>query len=305
MSDVELTLVMCTRNRGAFLPAALEACARMTTARRWELIIVNNGSTDDTATVIADFIAADVIDARTVFEAQPGLARARNAGWRAARGEIVAFTDDDCYPAADYIDELCRCMSERALDYIGGRVLLHDPQDLPVTIQLRDTPLDIAPRSFVPTGLIHGANMGAKREVLERVAGFDELLGAGTPFPSEDVEFLSLASAAGFTGGYDPRPTISHHHRRRTADQVGALRKSYDIGRGAYYMACILDARRRHQALQRWYWSALGNLTDLLRRPGGAVTTAREMRGALGYWRAARRRRSSTPQPPRTNIATP
>jgi glycosyltransferase involved in cell wall biosynthesis len=290
--DTEFSLVLCTRNRAAFLPTALDACARMVSSRRWELVIVNNGSTDETANVIDDFIAKGLIDVRVVFESQPGLARARNAGWTASRGAVVAFTDDDCYPAVDYVDEICRCMQERSLDYIGGRVLLHDPEDMPVTIQLRDTPLGIAPRSFVPTGLIHGANMAAKRDVLERVNGFDELLGAGTPFPSEDVEFLSQAAAAGFAGGYDPRPTVSHHHRRRTMEQVIKLWKSYDFGRGAYYMACLLDARRRPQALKRWYWSVKDSVIDLFRRKPRPITaTAREMRGAFGYWRAASRRR--------------
>lgn len=272
---MELSLVLCTRNRGALLAQSLAACEGVRFVSPWELVIVDNASTDETPSVIAQFMATTALTVQAVVEPGVGLARARNAGWRKARGEIVAFTDDDCYPARDYVAQLCRCMSDRRLDYLGGKVLLNDPADMPVTIQLRDTSLEIPARSFIPAGLILGANMAARRAVIEQLGGFDELLGSGTAFPSEDVEFLSRASAAGFVGGYDPAPTVSHHHRRKAGTDVERLVRSYDAGRGAYYMACILDPRRRADALRHWYWSA---------RSSHARQTVREVKGALAYF---------------------
>lgn len=272
---MELSLVLCTRNRGGRLAQTLLACERIRSARSWQLVLVDNGSTDETPDVIAKFMSSTALNVRAIVEPRVGLARARNTGWRNAHGEIIAFTDDDCYPAQDFVDQLCRCMQERRLDYLGGRVLLNDPTDMPVTVLLRDTPLEIPPRSFIPAGLILGANMAARRLVLEQLEGFDELLGSGTAFPSEDVEMLSRASAAGFVGGYDPMPAVSHAHTRKTGADVERLNRSYDAGRGAYHMACILDVRRRAAAVRHWYWSARSNPPR---------QTARELQGAVGYF---------------------
>jgi glycosyltransferase involved in cell wall biosynthesis len=307
MNTIEVSLVMCTRNRALFLPLALGYCARIASARRWELVIVDNGSTDATASVIAEFRRESGISLRTVFEPMPGLGRARNAGWRNAAGSIVAFTDDDCYPSSDYIDQVCLCMEQRGLDYVGGRVLLHDPGDLPFTIQLRKTVYDVPPHTFLKTGLIIGANMAVRRSVLEQLGGFDELLGAGTPFPSEDAEFLSRASARGFVGGYDPRPVIAHHHRRRTQAELDKLTRSYEVGRGGYYMACLMDPLRRGQAMRHWYWTKREEFLHLWHKPSAFMTAAREVRGAIGYWRAARARLVATAPSQSTNngIAPP
>jgi glycosyltransferase involved in cell wall biosynthesis len=294
MNTTDVSLVMCTRNRALFLPLALAHCARIVSARRWELVIVDNGSTDATARVVCEFRRESDITVRPVFEASPGLGRARNAGWVHAAGSIVAFTDDDCYPSPDFIDQVWLCMEERGLDYVGGRVLLHDPEDLPLTIQLRRTALDLPPHTFLKTGLILGANMAVRRSVLEQLGGFDELLGAGTPFPSEDAEFLSRASARGFVGGYDPRPVVAHHHRRRTQAELDKISRSYDLGRGGYYMACLIDPLRRGQVMRYWYWTKRDDFLHLWHKPTGFMTVAREMLGAISYWRAARRSHTRT-----------
>jgi len=283
MTTPRVSIVISTRNRAAILPAALRAHERIVSALPWELIIVDNGSTDRTPEVLDAFGAATRLMFRTLVEPRPGLSCARNTGWRNAAAELVAFTDDDCYPSAVFVDAIVERFADRRLGYLGGRIVLHDPEDAPVTIQLRDTPHTIAPGSFIAAGLIQGANMAARREVLEAVDGFDELLGAGTPFPSEDVDFVSRASAAGYAGAYDPGPAVEHHHRRRAILELDALRGGYDLGRGAYYAKCLLDPRRRGKAWRPW-------LEHLLRSAAAAPGSRRaraqlagELRGAIGY----------------------
>ena len=99
----ELSVVVCTRNRIASLRRCVDALFSATTTRSWELVIVDNGSTDGTNEFLKSVTATRPYRPHviTVFEQTPGLAKARNKGWRAATAEIMAFTDDDCYEAAN------------------------------------------------------------------------------------------------------------------------------------------------------------------------------------------------------------
>lgn len=285
--ETRVSVVLCTRNRAAYLPDALASYDHVKASVPWELVIVDNGSNDGTDRLLREFRGKSGIDLHILFEPRPGLSRARNAGWRAAKGEIVAFTDDDCYPQHDFVDEVWRNFSESDLGYLGGKILLFDPLDYPITIQPRASRLAIAPQSYLRPGFIQGANMAVRRDVIERLGGFDEVLGAGTPYPSEDVDLLSRASAAGWLGAYDPRPVVFHHHRRRTIEQIKALRRTYGLGRGAYFMKCMLDATRRKACVKNWYW-------NLRADPRDALINIYEVAGALGYLLA--RARSGVPR---------
>lgn len=252
-----ISIVVCTRNRAAFLPQTLMSYLRICTSVAWELIVVNNGSTDGTADILNEFVKTADFHFKVVYERRPGLCCARNAGWRAAEGSLVAFTDDDCYPEPDFVDCIDECFREK-VDFIGGRVLLHDPTDYPITIQLSTEPQLLPPGTFIESGLIHGANLAVRAEVLRKLDGFDEYLGAGTRLPAgDDVDFVNRASAAGYIGKYDPRPAVQHHHRRRLPEQVAALTVNYDIGRGANYAKGVLDEQRRRQVIRQWYWRSV------------------------------------------------
>jgi len=270
----QLSLIVCTRNRSERLEAFFAAINRMHSLATWELVIVDNGSTDDTSSRLQQLAGSLSVRTIIVSEPRPGLGRARNAGSRAARGALLAFTDDDCYPAVDYVDKIIEAFSDAERSYIGGRILLYDADDHPITIRLDTAPISIPPRSVVPTGLVQGANMAFRREVLERIGGFDDALGPGTPFCNDDVDAVARASAAGFTGSYVPEPVVHHHHGRRAPADVAALWRSYDHGRGAYYAKCIFDLPTRWQVARYW-WQSVG-----VQKFGA---TMRELEGAVDY----------------------
>ena len=269
-----LSLIVCTRNRGGRLDAFFEAMGRVRARSSWELVIVDNGSTDDTARRLAEFATSLATPVTIVTEPRPGLGRARNAGVRAAHGALLAFTDDDCYPAVDYIDRVVDAFAKSDRSFIGGRILLHDADDHPITIRTDDRPIAIPPSSIVPSGLVQGANMAFRREVLDTIGGFDDALGPGTPFCNDDVDAVARASAAGFAGSYVPEPVVHHHHGRRDAGDIAALWRSYDHGRGAYYAKCIFDLPLRWK-IARYWWQSVG-----VQKFGA---TLRELEGALDY----------------------
>jgi glycosyltransferase involved in cell wall biosynthesis len=274
----QLSLIVCTRNRAEKLEALFGALGRIRAHAMWELVVVDNGSSDDTPARVRELMGALHVHATFVLEPRRGLGRARNAGVRAARAALLAFTDDDCYPAVDYVDRVVEAFAIPDRSFIGGRILLHDAEDHPITIRVDSAPIPIPPYSVVPTGLVQGANMAFRRETLERIGGFDDALGPGTPFCNDDVDAVARASAAGFPGSYMPEPVVHHHHGRRDPADIAALWRIYDHGRGAYYAKCIFDLQTRWRVARFW-WQSVG-----VQKPGA---TMREIEGALDY--AARR----------------
>ncbi|WP_082558034.1 glycosyltransferase [Methylobacterium sp. Leaf361] len=253
---VELSIVICSRNRAQNLGETLSSLARIETKRSWEVLVVDNASTDGTADVLEAF---DDLGGRlrTMQVLEIGLGNARDIAWRNTSGAVVAFTDDDCYPERDYVDKILKVFDQDpGLACVGGRILLHDPNDYPITIDEREVRVDIAPFQFIPAGTLQGANIALRRKALEQIGGFDRDLGAGTPFPCEDVDVVAAVAWAGLRSAFDPRPVVRHHHRRKAPD-VPILMKSYDYGRGAYYAKYLLKRECRAAYLSGWKKSRL------------------------------------------------
>src|ERR1700756_2224111 len=109
---MKISVVICTRNRASQLAQSLARAGSLTCQYPWELIVVDNGQSDETSAVIERYRQCHHGQISMIVEPVPGLGRARNRGWRASRGEIVAFTDDDCLPDDQFLIELMRCFSE-------------------------------------------------------------------------------------------------------------------------------------------------------------------------------------------------
>jgi glycosyltransferase involved in cell wall biosynthesis len=121
----DISAVITTYNRSEMLATALEAVLNQKTGGvRYEVIVVDNNSTDNTRATIESFIANGHTNLRYVFEPQQGIAYGRNAGVAAARGNIIAFTDDDVVVTDNWIATINRTFAENPdVDYIGGKIL--------------------------------------------------------------------------------------------------------------------------------------------------------------------------------------
>jgi glycosyltransferase involved in cell wall biosynthesis len=252
---VKISMIVCTRNRASRLPRFLSAVAGLEPAPfGWELLIVDHASTDDTGRVIQEFAASAAFPVRLLRADAPALSGAKNRAIAAARGEILAFTDDDCYPRPDYLLALADVFQAHDVGVLGGRVVLHDPTDAKVSIRDVDAPASIEPGTFVRPGTVHGANLAVRREVLAAIGGFDPLLGPGTPcVAAEDIDLVARAVWAGWRARYDPAPVVSHHHGRKPGEEADRIRRGYDYGRGAYYTKFVLNRRARRAYLRGWY----------------------------------------------------
>ena len=249
----DLSLLICTRNRAAQLAQTLKRVSAMQSRLKWELIVVDNGSTDRTSAVLAEYAATCSHPAQMIIERGRGVSCAKNAGWRSTRSDIVVSIDDDCYPAEDYLDLIFECFSkDPKLGFVGGRILLHDPTDRRITIQESLEPLSLPPGSFIRPGCIQGANAAYRRAALTEVGGFDPWFGGGALYSGEEAELMARISAAGWYGAYDPKPVVYHHHGRKTANDEWRLRRWYDLGRGAYYAKCMLNRGMRNVYVKNW-----------------------------------------------------
>jgi GT2 family glycosyltransferase len=273
--EAKIALVICTRNRAKRLDSFFAALGKLRFDGPWDLVIVDNGSTDDTGKRLKEFAAGFPGKVTLVIETKAGLGRARNRGWRATNAAVIAFTDDDCYPEPNFLNDVLAVYDDPTVGFSGGRILLHDASDAPITIYEHPTEQIYHADEFIAGGVIQGASMAFRRQALVEIDGFDDNLGAGTKFAFEDVDAEARALAAGWKGKYDPRSVVYHHHGRKPGIEVDALIRTYEIGRGAYYMKCILVLPQRWRCLRYW-------LRGMKQQPFSQ--TFREARAALRYF---------------------
>ena len=263
-----ISVVICTRNRAQAIKKCLSEFEGMKVPidLTWELIVVDNNSVDETKDVIMAFLERSNLPLIYKHENRRGSSNARNTGIGAARGEIIAFTDDDCIVTPDWLSCIAHeFRSDPTLSGVGGRVELYDIRDKPFTIRTSLTRSLFSSTDQV-FGYIPGCNMAFVREVFDQIGNFDGRFGAGTPLKAaEDSDFVYRVYKNGFKMLYSPEVCVYHNHGRRTDHQVKALKRNYEIGKGAFYCKHIFNGDIN--VLKQAYWeitSALRLIKDIL-----------------------------------------
>jgi glycosyltransferase involved in cell wall biosynthesis len=181
----DVSVIISTYNRCEMLPVALESLlAQDTAGARYEVIVVDNNSTDRTREVIESIIARGHSNLRYFFEGQQGLSYGWNTGIKHARAPILAFTDDDMCVARDYVASVKQAFDEYpAADFIGGKVLPHWKDKPPAWLTARHwAPLALQDHGETPfytneTKQLCLLSKSFRREVFKRVGLFKPELG--------------------------------------------------------------------------------------------------------------------------------
>jgi glycosyltransferase involved in cell wall biosynthesis/predicted O-methyltransferase YrrM len=248
----KISLVICSRDRAAQLAATLSKLDLGDLARNAvELILVDSASSDSTREVMREFKEQSSLKVSIGEADRPGLGLARNIGINISSGDVIVFTDDDCYLDANYFTSLSTLWDGQSFQYGGGQILLYDksldPRVANLSIEHRE---DIPPHSVLGTGTIQGANMFFGRAVFQKAGPFNENMGAGTPFACEDIEMATRASMRGFRGIRFPELKVQHDHgRKRGTPEANRTVEAYDFGRGAYYAALTVAGYRQASEL--------------------------------------------------------
>jgi GT2 family glycosyltransferase len=268
VADDLVTVVVCTRDRADSLPACLDRLAGIT-YRPVEFVIVDNAPRDDSTRAAVEKYAADDDRFRYVREPRPGLSRARNAGLAAANGRYLAYTDDDVAVDRLWIHGLLRGFQRRddvgcvtglvctaAISngpeaYFDARLANWSTRCRPQFFDLSTNERYGALYPFSAGIFGTGASFAFDRELLARVGGFDEALGAGTlTRGGEDLDIFVRVLFGGGAIAYEPAAVVWHHHR---ATEESLLKQMYGYGTGltAYLTKLVLDRSTRTQLLRR------------------------------------------------------
>lgn len=221
-----LSVVVATRDRPQLLEGCLLSLGNAMSPDD-ELIVVDSASTSDATRDIAEARNAQVIRC-----SRPGTSHARNVGWRAASGTWVAFVDDDVRVDPSWAKAIRAAAEESPrLSFLTGRLRLAQEADRPVAVFDADHPIPIDRTAVGDVG--HGANFAARRDALETVGGYHELLGPGARWRAgEDLALIDRLIARGFDGRYEPSVSAYHVQWRSPRDLFG-LEWRYGLGQGA------------------------------------------------------------------------
>lgn len=278
---MEFTVVVCTKNRVGALRRCLEAIFRIRYMAAWEILVVDNGSTDGTQHLLTEMARLSPVPFSSVVETRPGNSAGRNAALHGARGEVLFFTDDDCLVDPSVLEEMHKVFADSRVGYAGGRIKLYRPDDYPISIMDVPDAIPVAPGSIVYPGLVQGSNMAFRRATLLQLGGFDPVFGAGAHFAGEEIDLATRASMRGWYGGYFPGPLV-HHDHGRDKTRARQSERQYDFGIGACYGKFLCDASLRRKCAYVWFRRSM---KQLFRHPRGLP---RQLAGALSYLRLQR-----------------
>jgi GT2 family glycosyltransferase len=216
------SVVVLTRNRAASLARTLEALTALDYPA-YEIVVVNNGSTDNTAEVISSYAV------ESVFCPEPNISLCRQRGVEAAKGDVIATCDDDCVPDRAWLRHLVsRLQSEENIGLVGGQIV---NVGFPERQRYKGRGRIGRHGRLVPTvdpqkaDYFGAANQAFKRAAVEAVGGYDPFFRSGY----EEVDLILRLRQVGFQVVYEHQALVEHHftglgHKRRFFYSASTLR---------------------------------------------------------------------------------
>ncbi|GAB4152881.1 MAG: hypothetical protein Fur0046_32660 [Cyanobacteria bacterium J069] len=243
MSSPHIAAIICTHNRAGYLAGAIASLLHQDIAESYEVIVVDNASTDATSAVVEPFLPNRRL--RYVLEPTLGLSVARNTGAMQTSAPLLAYLDDDAIASAQWLQVLhAAFQTDEHLAIAGGRVLLDWDGKLPPrwlsanlagslgAYDLGNVPVEIQQPGQTPRGV----NYALRRDFWESVGGFSTQLGrVGTTLLSnEELHLTELALRQGKTVRYLPDAEVIHRIAPERRQQSWFLQRSWWQGVSEY-----------------------------------------------------------------------
>ncbi|MDJ0618419.1 MAG: glycosyltransferase family 2 protein [Calothrix sp. MO_192.B10] len=221
MSDLQISAIICTHNRDTYLGAAIDSLLGQDFALGFEVVVVDNGSSDRTYQVVEERLGNPRL--KYIYEPNIGLSVARNTGARVAGGEILAYLDDDAVASPRWLQVLYTAYQHNhKLAIAGGKVTLIFPPGIEPprwlspglatnlgVYDLGDGLVYIDNPGLTPRGL----NYSIRRSFLEQIGGFDPHLGriGKKLLSNEELQMTELALKQGWQVAYLPDALVAHN----------------------------------------------------------------------------------------------
>lgn len=223
---MDFSVIICTYNRANNLPGCLGKLAKQQGVEdiAWEVVVVDNNSSDDTRGMVERLARELPIEVRYLFEGEQGLNHARNKGALESRGRYFCYVDDDILVSPGWLAALYHTLEDNDADAAGSCIHLDERITLPKWIQPEMYGFlgyqDFGPEPFQMDGVKRypfGGNMSFNRRVLEKIGHFNTKLGRkgsgrkrGELFKGAETDYFHRLAAAGGRIHYTPDAVVQH-----------------------------------------------------------------------------------------------
>jgi glycosyltransferase involved in cell wall biosynthesis len=277
-----LSVVVPTRDR----PEKLEGCLlalNHVLASGDEIVVADSASSDERTAKLAETFSATYVRCD-----EPGASLARNLGWRRALHDLIAFVDDDVQVQEGWADALVASAGAHPTAAYIATKIGHPPSEFQQALMIEPDRFWIDATTPVPIG--HSASVLVRREILRKLDGFDESLGAGGRFhAAEDQDLFDRIFSDGRKGLYEP-DAFAIHQAWRDRAEVLTVERAYGYGTGARIAKLMrTDRGRIGKVLKENVWYCIRGIAHALRVRYGfllKVMSVRLLATLAGFARA-------------------
>ncbi|WP_193195254.1 glycosyltransferase [Nostoc sp. MG11] len=299
MPDPQISAIICTHNRDMYLGAAIDSLLAQDFTTDFEVVVVDNGSGDRTREVVEQRASDPRL--KYIFEPTIGLSVARNIGAKVARGDILAYLDDDAVASPSWLQVLYLAYQDNSqLAIAGGKVTLLWPPGIQQprwispglagnlgAYDLGDSIIYIEQPGLTPRGL----NYSIRRRFLEEIGGFDPQLGrvGKNLLSNEELQMTELALQRGWQVAYLPEALVAHNVAPERLQRSWFLNRGWWQGISECYReqlsgkAGIAQLQRGSERFLRGLYKAVQYFSDPAERFDKLVYAY----GQIGYLNAA------------------
>lgn len=299
MPDPQISAIICTHNRAFYLRAAIDSLLAQEFAGEFEVIVVDNASTDKTREIVEAQLPHPRL--QYVYEPVIGLSVARNTGAKTARGAILAYLDDDAVASPQWLSVLYSAyQADQKLAIAGGKVSLlwADGSQAPYWLSpglasnlgaydLGKTAVFIDRPGLTPRGL----NYSIRRSFLEQAGGFDHHLGrvGKSLLSNEELHMTELALEQGWKVMYLPDAHVAHNVAPERLNRAWFLSRGWWQGISECYreqisgQAGLGQVTRGSERLLRGLYRCIKHRND----PAESFDNLAYAYGQIGYLKAA------------------
>ncbi len=237
---MKLSIVLCTYNRSHLLQESLGSlCRQDAETSSFEILVVDNNSTDDTRTVVKAYLTS-YPNVRYILEEKQGLSHARNRGYQEAAGEYVGYFDDDAKAPSDWVSKALVIIDAKHPNVFGGPyyAFYNTPKPRWFKNDYGSNVLAPYPKELVENEFLTGTNIFFERDLLSSLGGFNPKLGmcgAGLGYGEEtQIIIEARRSVKNLTVYYDPQLYVYHLVQPAKMRLIPAAKRHFIDGRYSY-----------------------------------------------------------------------